>query len=130
MNSTHRPVSSKRPKAPKPSRKSNACARAGATDPGDPEKFWTWCLEQHRDTLLELLAFCAACSVNAFCRKPTGRTAIVSYMPICWRESVTLDMKAWFTPDAGNYFSRISKAGIIEALQEAKGDRPPPHGTA
>ena len=28
---------------------------------------------------------------------------------------------AWFTPTAANYFSRISKAGIIEALREVKG---------
>ena len=39
-------------------------------------------------------------------------------------------MKAWFTPDAENYFSRISKAGIIQALQEAKNAPPAPawHG--
>ncbi len=102
----------------------------GERIPGDPETFWAWCLEQHRDILLELLAFCAACSVNAV-RHKTDR-------PDCDRlvhadvlaQSVALDMKAWFTPDAGNYFSRISKAGIIQALQEAKGTPPAPawHG--
>ena len=56
----------------------------GERIPADPEKFWTWCLEQHRDTLLDLLAFCAACSVNAVLEKADRPEATVSYMPICW----------------------------------------------
>jgi len=36
-------------------------------------------------------------------------------------EALKLDMNAWFTPTAANYFSRVSKAGIIEALREVKG---------
>lgn len=30
-------------------------------------------------------------------------------------------MTQWFTPTAENYFARISKAAILQALQEAKG---------
>lgn len=30
-------------------------------------------------------------------------------------------MSEWFTPTAANYFSRISKAGIVETLREVKG---------
>ena len=80
--------------------------------------------------MLELLAFCAACSVNAVLKKgdrpDCNRLAHADLLA----EALTLDMKAWFTPDAGNYFSRISKAGIIQALQEAKGTPPAPawHG--
>ena len=102
----------------------------GERIPGDPEKFWTWCLEQHRDTLLELLAFCAACSVNAIRHKADRPDCDRLVHADLLAQSVALDMKAWFTPDAGNYFSRISKAGIIQALQEAKGTPPAPawHG--
>jgi ParB family chromosome partitioning protein len=98
--------------------------------PGDPEKFWTWCLEQHRDTLLDLLAFCAACSINAVLEKADRPDCNRLLHADLLAQSVALDMKAWFTPDAANYFSRISKAGIIQALQEAKNVPPAPawHG--
>jgi ParB family chromosome partitioning protein len=39
-------------------------------------------------------------------------------------------MANWFTPTAGNYFSRISKAGIIEALKAYKGSVAPAWGKA
>ena len=98
--------------------------------PGDPEKFWTWCLERDRDTLLDLLAFCAACSLNAILKKGDRPDCNRLVHADLLAQAVTLDMKAWFTPDAGNYFSRISKTGIIQALQEAKGTPPAPawHG--
>jgi ParB family chromosome partitioning protein len=35
-------------------------------------------------------------------------------------------MKTWFTPTAENYFSRVSKPQILEALQDAKGQPPAP----
>ncbi|TSA03393.1 MAG: hypothetical protein D4R81_03430 [Nitrospiraceae bacterium] len=35
-------------------------------------------------------------------------------------------MKTWFTPTADNYFSRISKPQILEALREAKGTETAP----
>ncbi|MEO8340314.1 MAG: hypothetical protein ABI604_11455 [Nitrospirota bacterium] len=40
--------------------------------------------------------------------------------------SLTLDMTRWFTPIAENCFSRISKAAILQALQEANGTLPSP----
>jgi ParB family chromosome partitioning protein len=36
-------------------------------------------------------------------------------------EAVNFDMAAWFVPTAANYFSRISKDSIIEALRKVKG---------
>jgi ParB family chromosome partitioning protein len=39
--------------------------------------------------------------------------------------TLKLDMTAWFTPTAENYFARVSKTGILEALTEAKGDIAP-----
>ncbi|MGH7490663.1 MAG: hypothetical protein ACREMY_34375, partial [bacterium] len=37
----------------------------GQRVPGAPEALWTWCLEQDQAVLLDLLAFCAATTVNA-----------------------------------------------------------------
>ena len=36
-----------------------------------------------------------------------------------------LDMTAWFTPTAGNYFTKVSKPRILEALTEVKGATAP-----
>jgi ParB family chromosome partitioning protein len=87
---------------------------------------WAWCLEQKQGVLLDLLAFCAATTINA--------VQVKSDRPECGRlrhadklaAAVGLDMKAWFTPDAPNYFSRISKPQILDAIREAKGQPPAP----
>lgn len=94
--------------------------------PGTPDSLWTWCLEQHQDVLLDLLAFCTATTINAVQvkanrpgnRRLTHAEALAS--------SVNLDMTTWFTPTADNYFSRISKPQILEALREARGTAPAP----
>ena len=39
-------------------------------------------------------------------------------------------MATWFTPTAENYFAKVSKTGILEALKEAKGDIAPAWNTA
>jgi ParB family chromosome partitioning protein len=31
-------------------------------------------------------------------------------------------MAAWFTPTAGNFFCRLTKTGIVEAIREVKGN--------
>jgi hypothetical protein len=40
-------------------------------------------------------------------------------------DAVNLDMTAWFTPTAANYFGKISKSRIIDALREVKGSVAP-----
>src|SRR5690606_11563787 len=87
---------------------------------------WQWCLEQPVDVLLDLLAFCTACTVNAVQSKAdrpdNERLQHASQLAT----AVTLDMKAWFTPTAENYFSRIAKPQILSAIAEAKGNPPAP----
>lgn len=94
--------------------------RWGDLLPGESEPLWQWCLAQDRETLLELLAFCAACTVNAVQakadRSDCGRLRHANALA-----ALTLDMTAWFTPTAANFFSRISRSGILAALAEAKG---------
>jgi len=94
--------------------------------PGDAEALWTWCLGQKQDTLLKLLAFCAADTVNAIQgksdRQDTERLRHASKLAA----ALKLDMKAWFTPDAANYFSRVSKGQILDALKEGRNQPPAP----
>ena len=74
---------------------------------------------------MELLAFCAAQTVNAV-RLRTDRDAASRFQHAArLAEAVKLDMTAWFTPTASNYFGKISKAQIINALREAKGSVAP-----
>jgi len=87
---------------------------------------WAWCLRQDRETLLKLLAFCAATSVDAVrskqdrpeCDRLRNADALAS--------ALSLDMKEWFAADAGNYFSRVSKPQILDALKEARNQPPAP----
>ena len=102
-----------------------AKAHWGDRIPANPGALWPWCLEQDQDVLLGLLAFCAAVTVNAVQvkgdRPDSERAAHAGNLA----DALKLDMGAWFKPTAANYFSRISKAGILAALQEAKGATAP-----
>jgi ParB family chromosome partitioning protein len=97
----------------------------GARIPGSPDALWTWCLEQDQQVLLELLAFCMARTVNAVrTKKDSPDDPRFSYADRL-AATLKLDMGVWFTPTAENYFARVSKTGILEALREAKGDIAP-----
>jgi ParB family chromosome partitioning protein len=95
------------------------------TIPGTPDGLWTWCLEQDQQVLLDLLAFCMARCVNAVRTKQDSADDHRFAHADGLAAMLKLDMTAWFTPTAENYFARVSKTGILEALTEAKGDIAP-----
>ena len=97
----------------------------GARIPGSPDALWTWCLEQDQQVLLDLLAFCMARSVNAVRTKKDSADDHRFAHADRLADTLKLDMSVWFTPTAENYFARVSKTGILEALREAKGDIAP-----
>jgi ParB family chromosome partitioning protein len=76
--------------------------------------------------LLDLLAFCAAASIDAVRGKSDKPDAARFGHADKLAAAVGLDMKVWFAPDAANYFSRVSKPQILDALREAKGQPPAP----
>jgi ParB family chromosome partitioning protein len=93
--------------------------RLGERLPGEAKDLWQWCLDQDRDTLLELLAHVAALTVDA-----------VRVKDLPWAEdghadalatALKLDMSAWYVPTAANFFSRVSRKAIVTALEEARG---------
>ena len=88
--------------------------------PSDAGAFWTWCLEQKQTVLLELLAFCAAATVNAVQGKTDrpGSDRLANAAALA--SALKLDMKPWLTVDAANYFSRIAKPQILDALKEGR----------
>jgi len=98
----------------------------GRRIPRLPCDVWRWCLGQDQAVLIDLLTFCAACTLNAVQMKAdrpdcprlhhAGQVAV----------ALQLDMTAWFTPTAENYFSRVSKPQVLEALLEARQQPPAP----
>jgi ParB family chromosome partitioning protein len=90
-----------------------------------PDDLFAWCLEQKQETLLDLLAFCAARTVNAVRSKSDSADDERLLHADQIAAALRLDMAAWFRPTAANYFSRIGKTGIIAALQEVKGATAP-----
>lgn len=95
------------------------CESWGDRLPGDPKALWQWCLAQSRDTLLDLLAHLAACTVDAVVRRPDQATSprVLHAQDIAL--ALAVDMTGWFTPTAENYFGRVSRTQIIEAYRQA-----------
>lgn len=88
----------------------------GDTLPGQPADLWMWLLDQSTDKLLELLAFVAAANLNGVKAKhEQGKGRLDNADRIA--EAVGLDMHSYWTADA-SFFSRLSKAGIVEVLDE------------
>jgi ParB family chromosome partitioning protein len=93
--------------------------------PRTSEALWEWCLRQDQAVLLDLLAFCAATTVDAVQEKSSRDAARLAHVAQL-ASALSLDMKAWFAPTAANYFSRIAKDQILHALRDAKGTPPAP----
>jgi len=96
------------------------------TLPREDGALWTWCLKQKQGVLLDLLAFCAATTVNAVRLKSDRAHDERLQHADRLAAALKLDLKAWFTPDAANYFSRVSKPQILAAITEAKKQPPAP----
>ena len=90
--------------------------------PKDPADLWDQLAATEPKTLEALFAYCAALSVNAvheaWNRRPRG---IAHGDQLA--AAVDLDMvAAGWTPNVDSYFGRVTKARIVQAVREAKGD--------
>lgn len=84
--------------------------------PGNPEAMFGWLLGQDRDTLLELLAYCTARSIDAV----AGRERTSDQSDVI-AEALDIDFADWWVPTAANYLGSVSKAKALEAVKEATG---------
>jgi len=84
--------------------------------PRDPAATFRWLLAQERQTLLQLLAYCTARSIDAIQGRERRRNQSDAIA-----EALSLDMADWWTPSAANYLHSVSKAKAIEAVREASG---------
>lgn len=92
--------------------------------PAEADAFWQWCLEQDTAVLLKLLAFCAACTVNAVQGKSDSADNSRLKHAALLASELKLDMAEWFTPTADNYFSRISRTQILADLNDVDATMP------
>jgi ParB family transcriptional regulator, chromosome partitioning protein len=87
--------------------------------PGDAGELWNWCIRQTQDTLLALMAVCAAHAVDAVREKGTREDHPRLSHADALANALGFDMHAWFQPTAANYFGRVKRDFITEALLEA-----------
>ncbi|MFZ0271037.1 MAG: ParB/RepB/Spo0J family partition protein [Acidobacteriaceae bacterium] len=88
--------------------------------PGKEEELFAWCQKQKQPVLLDLLAYCVSRSVDAIAAKNDNPEGERFRHANALAKAVGLDMRDWFTATAENYFGRVSKGAIIDALKEAK----------
>ena len=90
--------------------------------PEDEGALWDALLALDGDDRMALFAHCASLSVNALqeaWNRSSGRAAHANQLA----RSVGLDMvAAGWAPTVDNYLGRVTKARILEAVREAKGD--------
>jgi ParB family chromosome partitioning protein len=93
--------------------------RWGDRLPGNADDLFAWCLNQTQDTLLDLLAVSAAHMVDAVRDKGTRDDAPRLQHGDALGKALGMTMSDWFTPTAVNYFGRVNRTFILQAMAEA-----------
>jgi len=90
--------------------------------PREPADLWDFLIGLDRDSQAALFAHCASLTVNAVHEPWTRKTYRIDNADRI-AEAVGLDMTAaGWSPTVDNYLGRVTKARILEAVREAKGD--------
>ena len=91
--------------------------------PKDPNDLWAFLIVLDDVSHQALFAHCASLSVNAVIEPWNRRTRAIAHADQLAR-SIGFDMvDAGWTPTAENYLGRVTKARILQAVREAKGDQ-------
>lgn len=81
--------------------------------PQDSAELFAALLAMEQDELVRLLAVCVAASVDVVTPRATQHQPGAELA-----QAVGLDMAAWWKPTAEGYFNHVSKAVILEAVQQ------------
>jgi ParB family transcriptional regulator, chromosome partitioning protein len=79
---------------------------------------WDWLLAQDTATRLDLLAYCAGCSVNAVKEAQQRADAERFVHADQLAAALDLDMAQWWQPTGAGYLSRVPKATVLAAVSE------------
>ncbi len=91
--------------------------------PKQPEELWDALTEWDSDSRDALFAHCVAMTVNAVQEPHHSKPRQIAHADIL-ASTLGLDMvKAGWTPTADSYLGRVTKAQILAAVREAKGDK-------
>lgn len=91
--------------------------------PKQPEDLWEVLTEWDSDSRDALFAHCVAMTVNAVQEPHHRKPRQIAHADIL-ASTLGLDMvKAGWTPTADSYLGRVTKAQILAAVREAKGDK-------
>jgi ParB family chromosome partitioning protein len=103
--------------APAMQKLAEAQARWSSVLPETGDALWPWCAGQGSEELLALLAYCAACSLDAV-RRPHryGDPQIAHADQLA--AALKLDMREWWHPTAANYLGRISRQRILGTIAD------------
>ncbi len=86
--------------------------------PDGVESLWDWLSAQDTATRLDLLAYCAGCSVNAVRKRHERSEARLAHADRL-AGALGLDMTQWWQPTAESYLRHVPKARILETVREA-----------
>jgi ParB family chromosome partitioning protein len=89
--------------------------------PADPADLWSWLLAQNESVRAELFALCVGLSVNAQNMPWERRTGVLQHADRL-AEHIALNMRVYWSATVESYFCKVTKAHILAAVREAKGD--------
>jgi ParB family chromosome partitioning protein len=87
--------------------------------PTEGAELWSWIVVQDAETLLALLAYCAARTIDAVHRSWEHGSWHADALALV----VGLDMAEWWAPTRENYLAHVSKAHILEAVHEGASEK-------
>ncbi|MEM8773174.1 MAG: ParB/RepB/Spo0J family partition protein [Pseudomonadota bacterium] len=94
-----------------------------ASLPKQPEDLWDVLTEWDSDSRDALFAHCVAMTINAVQEPHHRKPRQIAHADVL-ASTLGLDMvKAGWTPTADSYLGRVTKAQILAAVREAKGDK-------
>ncbi len=91
--------------------------------PGEADAVWAYLIALDQDSRLALFAHCASMSLNATIQQWNRRTRENQHaMQLAQTIGFGMVGAGW-TPTVDNYLGRVTKAHILQAVREAKGDQ-------
>ena len=90
--------------------------RWGNLLPGDQRSLLAWVLKADDSQVLDLLAVCTACTLNAVQSREAPQPIADAIAA-----AVDLDMSHWWEPTAEGYLNSVPKAKVVDAVRQAAG---------
>ena len=89
--------------------------------PANAGDLWSWLLAQDEIVRAELFALCIGLSINALNMPWERRTGALRHADQL-AEHLALDMREFWSATVESFFGKVTKAHILAAVQEAKGE--------